>query len=139
MYIDKTSVSNISQSDIFLSDLICPLCNYIMMNPIQCNKCDNCFCKKCVSGRVECPKGCGDVDFRQSKFMLKLLSKLMFNCKNGYNQEVSYLDLQKHYLQDCPNIKNSKDINSFENKITNLNQGIEKLTLNSNELKDGNK
>ena len=40
----------------------CPKCNNIYKNPMQCNKCQKIFCKKCINDSLEnkniCPNNC---------------------------------------------------------------------------------
>ena len=128
MYIDKSTISNVTQTNVFLQELTCSICQGIIVNPFQCKTCETCFCDSCISGKKTCPKGCDVLELRQSKFMLKLLSKLIFKCKNNCDQLISYNDLETHYFKNCPKINFENELIYLEKKINTLNEDIDKIS-----------
>lgn len=43
--VDPERVVNLSKMN---EDLKCRICHGILMNPLECNKCENCFCMNCL-------------------------------------------------------------------------------------------
>jgi len=99
---NKTETSN-------MKDLLtCPICLNILMSPVQCNKCNKCFCKICIdnytNSKSKCPFRCDNPLYNQNKFVENVLAILKFKCKNGCDKIIKYEDLQKHYQEDCDKI-----------------------------------
>ena len=82
----------------------CPKCNNIYKNPMQCNKCQKIFCKKCINDSLEnkniCPNNCTDPNFQESEDKNCLLSLLKFLCKNCQH-EINYNDVESHLNNGC--------------------------------------
>ena len=88
--------------------LTCPICLNILMFPVQCNKCNKCFCKICIDNYANsksiCPFKCDNPLYNPNKFVENVLAILQFKCKNGCDKIIKYEELQKHYQEDCDKI-----------------------------------
>ena len=88
--------------------LTCPICLNILITPVQCNKCNKCFCKECIdnyaNSRSKCPFRCTNPLYNSNKFVENVLSILKFKCKNGCDKIINYEELLKHYQEDCDKI-----------------------------------
>ena len=88
--------------------LTCPICLNILMFPVQCNKCNKCFCKMCIDNYANsksiCPFRCDNPLYNPNKFVENVLAILQFKCKNGCDKIIKYEELQKHYQEDCDKI-----------------------------------
>ena len=78
------------------------------MSPVQCNKCNKCFCKMCIdnyaNSKSKCPFRCDNPQYNPNKFVENVLAILKFKCKNGCDKIIKYEELQKHYQEDCDKI-----------------------------------
>ena len=112
-----------------LKDIIqCSLCNKIMINPTDCEKCGHSFCYDCISTK-ECPFKCKEKILKSSSMGIKtMLNKLIFKCENkGCNEEIPYLNVRAHdstcdyLIITCPNEKCGKKLpmKDFEKHIKN--------------------
>ena len=111
-------------------DLVnCPICLNILIDPVICIKCQNCFCKKCINewlkNNEKCPNYCSGPNFQEKN--KTLLSQLKFTCKKC-KIVINYDDISKHHIS-C-NKKKNNNIIEFSGKqsikITSLND-VEKL------------
>ena len=88
--------------------LKCPICLNILIAPVQCNKCNKCFCKLCIDhyqeSKIKCPFRCENPLYLENKFVKDALSILKFKCKNGCDKIIKYDELKKHYEVDCEKI-----------------------------------
>ena len=125
-----------------MKDLLsCPICLNILISPVQCNKCNKCFCKICIdnyaNSKSVCPFRCENPLYNTNKFVENVLAILKFKCTNGCGKIIKYEDLRNHYEEDCDKIdyktkykellkkyrelKNSKNNNNNINNNQNLN------------------
>ena len=115
--IDEDQVKlEISPDDIYnkkeaenMKDLLtCPICLSILISPVQCNKCNKCFCKICINNcknsKTVCPFRCENPTYSDNKFVKNVLAILKFKCKNGCKEIINYEDLEKHFGEDCDKI-----------------------------------
>ena len=103
---DADDKLDISLDDIYntnevqnMKELIkCPICLNVLMSPVQCNKCNNCFCKLCINtyedSKIKCPFRCEYPIYQENKFVKNVLSILKFKCKNGCSEIIKYEDLE---------------------------------------------
>ena len=98
-------IYNKNEVENMLELLKCPICLNILMTPVQCNKCNNCFCKLCIDhyqdSKIKCPFRCENPAYLENKFVKNVLSILKFKCKNGCDKIIKYEELEKHYEEDC--------------------------------------
>lgn len=92
-------------------DIKCRICHGILMRPLECMSCENCFCLTCLQKWVQeagsCPFKCkGELEFKTKphKVIRNMLSQLKLTCKNkndGCNQIINYDKLELHEEVDC--------------------------------------
>ena len=119
----------------------CPICLNVLMSPVQCNKCNNCFCKLCINtyedSKIKCPFRCEYPIYQENKFVKNVLSILKFKCKNGCSEIIKYEDLEKHYEEDCKKIdfkKKYKELKKEYDKVKpriNMNNNMELGMMNN--------
>jgi hypothetical protein len=66
----------------------CMIYTKLVMDPLQCEKCENLFCKKCIVGWQRtskvCSVSCINSQFKEPGRMAKnMLGKLIFLCPSG--------------------------------------------------------
>ena len=126
MYIDPELVINKEHFKLIEYNVICSICSGVVVSPIQCLECENCFCESCIGdwrsqkGPNSCPFRCKNPSFRNSRLIKNLLSNLKFKCKNGCNEEIPYLDLEVHYKEKCPKLEEDKSKNEIDYKLKYL-------------------
>ena len=133
MFLDPNNVINQDYYKEISDNIICSICHGILYNPLQCSKCQNCFCKKClISWKLKnniCPFKCEKSSFKSNKFITNILSKLIFKCKNGCNAEFEYDKIKKHYTEECPKIDFKKAYFSLLNKYRELLKSNKKFPI----------
>ena len=138
MYNDTSLVINKEILDVLSAAAICPICKGVIVNPVQCVKCDNCFCKQCsLSWKRKhkgCPMQCQTFKTRQSLLLSKLLNKLKFSCQNKCGEEIPYINLEEHYMSKCAKIDFKAQFFSLCEKINNTKLSIEQLKRERDDL-----
>lgn len=106
--ISPADIYNIDEANNIKELLICPICLNILISPVQCNKCNKCFCKSCIDiyrhTNTKCPFRCMNPLYLENKFVNNVLSILKFKCKNKCGKIINYQDLEKHYEEECDKI-----------------------------------
>ena len=106
--ISPADIYNINEANNIKELLICPICLNILISPVQCNKCNKCFCKSCIDiyrdSNTKCPFRCVNPLYLENKFVNNVLSILKFKCKNRCGKIINYEDLEKHYEEECEKI-----------------------------------
>ena len=91
------------------SMITCSICSLIIQNPVQCNKCQNFFCSKCINNWTIksnfCPFKCQDNEYIPSRICKNLISQIKVKCKCG--EEMSY-DKYVEHKDICNNYMNKK-------------------------------
>ena len=136
--ISPDDISNKKEAENMKDLLTCPICLNILISPVQCNKCNKCFCKICINNcknsKTVCPFRCENPTYSDNKFVKNVLAILKFKCKNGCKTIIDYEDLEKHYGEDCDKIdfkakykellekynKIKKQNREYQNQINNL-------------------
>jgi len=75
----------------------CSKCLNIISDPVQCDKCQHCFCSYCAYN-LKCPYGCQFNRYIPSELCKQLLSKLIIKCDCG--NELNY-DLFNTHIGFC--------------------------------------
>ena len=109
-----------------IKDVInCMICSCIIEDPIQCNKCQNLFCRKCIDDWTNkkkiCPLDCTNNKFISAHLCKSLISQIIIQCKCG--EKISYVKYKKHQLV-CPIYNDNVDINKL---YLELKQKYDKL------------
>ena len=79
--------------------ITCSICLDIIKDPIQCDKCQHCFCSNCAKQLKNCPFRCQNNKFVPSIICKNLLAKLIIRCKCG--KEIGYDFIKKHKNEEC--------------------------------------
>ena len=125
MFVDPESVINKDEFKIIESNAICPICNGIIISPVQCTECQNCFCLTCLekwtkkNGKNSCPFKCKTAVFKSSRMLTNILSKIKIKCKEC-NAQIPYLDLKNHYENNCSSINYKEKYLEYKNKYEEL-------------------
>lgn len=98
--------------EMLTNELKCQICHGVLMNPMECNTCENCFCMNCLQKWLKeagkCPMKCdGDLDFKMKahKVIRNMLTALSVTCRNqenGCRQILDYDKLEIHEEVECP-------------------------------------
>ena len=144
-YISEQNIANNDVYAIIKDSVTCPICQCLMIDIMECLKCQNVCCKNCLDGwrkkGGDCPNRCKS-EFRKVIQSKNLIHKLIFKCINGCGAEIKFDDLKEHYskckqIQPCKNPRmtliDRKRINSTKNnkKTKYFNRKLSKLILYS--------
>ena len=133
-YINEEYIANLDTFEIIKDSVVCPICQCLMAEIMECMKCQNTCCKKCLDDWKkkggDCPNRCKS-EFRKVIQKKNLISKLVFKCINGCGAEIKFDDLQEHYSK-CKKIQPSKKprmalINRKSINISKKNKNIKYL------------
>lgn len=113
----------------------CSICLDIIKDPIQCDKCQNCFCTVCAEKVKSCPLRCINSKFFPSLLCRNLLSKLIIKCSCG--KEIGYDSLEKHKKEECVNADFKKNYLELKKKYEILMKEYNKININSNSIIKG--
>ena len=102
LFIDESMIKNINDYNSIKEEIICEICQGILVKPKQCGSCESIFCEKCINNWLlknnSCPKRCEKFEIKNCpKLMTKILDKLIINCplcKSEFNYD-SFV--YKHY------------------------------------------
>lgn len=132
MYIDVGTVENQEVYNQISQYTTCVICEGIAWNPLQCDKCENCFCKECLTKwqkeSKNCPFRCLNAVYKKNKMINALLSQLQIKCENGCGQVIKYDNLQNHYESECLMI-------NYKEKIKETSEKLEKMKKKAEEMK----
>ena len=92
-------------------DIKCSICHGVLINPMECNQCENCFCMNCLQKWLKecgcCPFKCSsnpDFKMKPHKIIRNLLSQLKIRCRNenfGCKEIIDYQKLEIHEEVEC--------------------------------------
>lgn len=91
------------------SELICPICDEIVEDPVECSHCEKAFCRECIqdwsSRKSECPYRCPKLDLRSShRFFRSLHDSVLIKCvrfREGCNAVEPIANIKKHEMLEC--------------------------------------
>lgn len=140
MFIDSNLVTNLTVFETLKDIVLCSICTGVLVEPQQCISCDCCFCKKCLNEWLAkskiCPLKCENVNFKDSRLMKQMLSRLTFKCPFdcpltlSYEEILTHEDVCDNLTAECPTCKTvvSKSkirINEYEKTIKALREEVE--------------
>ena len=122
------SLDNIVKNNFYevnKDEIECPICNLLIIGPMQCPECQNTLCSVCAADCKKCPICRKEVIYQKSIMLNKLLSKLSFQCENC-KEEILYDNLISHY-EEPGKCKSSSDENEEDNYKKKYFEVLEKL------------
>ena len=155
LFIDESMIKNISEYNLIKDEIICEICQGILIKPKQCGMCESIFCEKCINSWLKknksCPKRCEKfVERSCPRLMKNILDKLKIECplcKNEFNYEsfvYKHYDIcvEKKKMVKCPLSANCqikyKTLMEYNNKLKEEKNEILK-ELEINELRNNYK
>ena len=107
LFIDDSTIINIKEYNSIKDEIICEICQGILVKPKQCDSCESIFCENCINKWLKknnsCPKRCPKFTIKDCpRLMKKLLEKLVIECpicKKEFNYDFL---VYKHY-DECLN------------------------------------
>ena len=128
-HVTISNIINKNEFKILGDNIICSICQELLYDPVQCESCQNCFCKECITQWIKksksCPFKCEKIIFKGNRFVKNILSILKFKCDNNCDYEIPYLEIEKHYDEDCPKI-------NFKQKYIELLKKYKTITKHQN-------
>ena len=122
------SLDNIVKNNFYevnKDEIECPICNLLIIGPMQCPDCQSSLCSGCAADCKKCPICRKEVKYQKSIMLNKLLSKLSFQCQNC-KEEILYDNLISHH-EKKGNCKLSSDLNEEDNYKKKYFEVLEKM------------
>jgi len=127
MYLEQDNLVNPEVYESIQDVAFCSICCGIVIDPLQCSKCENCFCKNCINiwkkRDSSCPYKCSNIEFKEpSRIIKNMLNKLIFNCPFNCDKKINYDDLISHETKcvseqvTCPCCKTLVPKNTIDKK-----------------------
>ena len=108
---------NIVKNEIFeelKESVICPLCEELMIVPMECSICQNLYCEKCIEKWKKkgggCPHQCTNYEFKKVIEKKRMITKIKFRCIKGCGAEIKYNDIVNHYNSECITKKKTMEL-----------------------------
>jgi len=135
--IDRKYISNYDEYKLLLDEMICPICLKVLLDPIECDKCQAIICDNCYfilkSADKNCfNEGCKGKYIKANKFVREILNNLNIKCCGCGKDNIRYADYLTH-IQACESYLS----NPILKKLAIINQKseeIEKLKKEKEEL-----
>ena len=113
-------------------ELICPICQLVLENPLHLIQCEHVFCYSCIwkwiqTGNETCPidrKKFEKEDLKRPRFVTKFLDKLDIKCDYANYGCTSIVKLEQlaHHIKGCrfnPGNQTANPIYRFFNRLFN--------------------
>ena len=154
-YIDARNIINQDFLETVRELVVCAICHGIIVEPKQCENCENSFCNRCIVKHLEndttCPHNCEILKPKEATRAVKnLLDKLNIRCSYCHDNTSYTYDQYLKHLRTCSNvkikclscgsmvpekcIKDNQVIIELREKIAKLTSENEKLQIENNEL-----
>ena len=128
--ITQSLVTNRSDINAFEDEIICHICQNIILEPTQCVECQNSFCKQCITNWFKksstCPFRCKTSEMKENKLLKRLLSKLKLSCPFKCGKIISYEDFANHTTNVCSQRPSQSTSITFD-EVENLRKKIKKM------------
>jgi len=135
--IDKKYISNYDEYKLLLDEMICPICLKVLLDPIECDKCQAIICENCYfilkSADKNCfNEGCKGKYIKANKFVREILYNLLIKCVGCSQDNIKYDDYLKH-IKVCESYLSSPILKKLA--LINLKSAeIEKLKKEKQDL-----
>jgi hypothetical protein len=102
MYLDSSQIVNQDYYETVKDISTCIICAGIIIDPLQCLSCENCFCKNCINAWIKksntCPFKCAKIETKEASRLVKnMMSRLIFKCPlYSCERDIPYEDLSQH-------------------------------------------
>ena len=151
--INQKNISNYDEYKLLLDEMICPICLKVLLDPIECDKCQAIICENCYfilkSADKNCfSEGCKGKYIKANKFVRGILNSLNIKCSGCQKDNINYEDYLVHIKQceaylSSPILKKLALINIKSEEISRLKKEKErlvreartKISLNDQELR----
>ena len=141
VFIDVDSIINKENYEPIKSCCFCSICQGLIYKPKKCSKCENCFCSECidewVKQRQKCVFNCENPIFEETRIVRNLLSILIIKCPFGWDENIKYDDIEKHY-STCKAISYKEKYEALEKKYKLLEEKIKDLEKKNNDNNNNN-
>lgn len=97
------------------SELECPICFNLIINPYQCKNCQSPLCGTCNSQLKKCPICAKKDSYIKSVMLFKLICKLSFKCLKC-NKAILFDNIHEHYKQKCKSSRRNSSSSSKNQK-----------------------
>ena len=135
--IDKNYISNYDEYKLLLDEMICPICLKVLLDPIECDKCQAIICENCYfilkAADKNCfNEGCKGKYIKANKFVREILNNLNIKCWGCEKDNIRYADYLIH-IKTCeeylssPILKKLAIINKKTQEIEQLKKEKESL------------
>lgn len=115
--IDTESVVNKPLLEALEEIANCNICKNIVWNPMECSKCEHCFCKTCIenwfSKAHSCPFKCTGMFLKESRMARAMLSNLLFKC-DKCDEVIKYDNYESHATNCTSGIFANNNKSKFE-------------------------
>lgn len=124
MSLEKENIANLNEIAAFESEIMCTICQSILIDPYQCNQCENYFCNNCINiwqkTSRTCPFKCPKFQLKEAKLIKQLLHKITFKCPHKCGNDIPYKEYFKHIDDTCPSLTLEKKIQNLKSKMQDL-------------------
>ena len=125
--IDKKYISNFSDYELLLDEMLCPICLKVLLYPIECSKCQAIICENChfilKSADKNCfNEGCDGKYIKANKYVRNILNELKIKCQGCQKDNIRYTDYLTHIKSCVEYLKNP-----ILNKIIQINRKTEEI------------
>ena len=100
-YANKNNIVKNEVFNLFKDNILCPICQELLLEQYVCLNCLNSICKKCKDEKGRCPKNCESPEFKEANEKLQIIKKFKFMCIKGCGEELSFDEIEKHYNSEC--------------------------------------
>ena len=104
-YLKKENIVKDEVYKALKDSVICPICEELMIIPMECSNCQNLYCEKCIEKWKKkgggYPNKCTNSEFKKVIEKKRMISKIKFKCIKGCGAEVLFNDIKNHYDSQC--------------------------------------
>ena len=109
--LSPNDIYNKFSSENIIPLLMCQICLNILVSPVQCYVCNQCYCQSCIERNNNlCPYKCPNPNFKKNIFVNNVLSTLKFKCKNGCDKSLIMINLRNIMMKIVLEMISEKNI-----------------------------